>query len=274
VTTPRRVTDARAPAGAGWPDAPAQQPEPPRLEVTGTQVLASGLASVSAAIVASVFGVAGTVIGAAVVSVVFTLGSAVYGFSIRRTKAKLEQSHGIRLPRPTRPRGGTGHTREAGKADGTGNGASPGPLSSTPHGSGSAPGAGWRAWLSRRRWGVTAGVAIVLVSSLAVVTLIELVGQQPLSSMIGRDPSGRTSIGSLLDDGDDAPGEPTTTTTAPDVSPTTDPDATPQEPAPTTAPPRGAPPPAAPGERTTTTAPTTTALAPQAPAAPDDATDE
>ena len=48
---------------------------------------AGALAAVSAAVVASLFGVAGTVIGAAVASVVSTVGAALYGESLRRTNA-------------------------------------------------------------------------------------------------------------------------------------------------------------------------------------------
>ncbi|HEX6238604.1 MAG TPA: hypothetical protein VFZ68_15490, partial [Acidimicrobiales bacterium] len=72
------------------PDQPRHVPREaapaPRLELSGTQVLASGLASLTAAVVASVFGVAGTVIGAAMVGVVWTLGSAVYRYWIGRTQ--------------------------------------------------------------------------------------------------------------------------------------------------------------------------------------------
>jgi hypothetical protein len=77
------------------PDAPSEGDAPRRdghgrIGVSGSQVAASVLASTSAAVVASVFGVAGTVIGAAVVSVVATVGTAAYGLGIRRTRARLQ----------------------------------------------------------------------------------------------------------------------------------------------------------------------------------------
>ncbi len=53
---------------------------------------AGALAAVSAAVVASLFGVAGTVIGAAVASVVSTVGAALYSESLRRTNAQLRRA--------------------------------------------------------------------------------------------------------------------------------------------------------------------------------------
>jgi hypothetical protein len=203
---------------------PAAQTQPTagsRLDVTGTQVCASTLASVSAAVVASFFGVAGTVGGAAVVSVIATAGSAVYSHGIRQTGAKLQDTQADRLTRPLRSWQRPGATREADNPDASG---APGPPASsasthrTPRRDRST--SGWKAWLSQRRWGVVLGVAIVFVASLATVTLIELVGQQPLASITGNEPSGSTSIGSLFDDSaSDTPGD-TPTSTNPTESPT------------------------------------------------------
>ena len=60
-----------------------------RLELSLTQVVAGALAAVSAAWAASTLGVAGTVIGAAVVSVTITVLSAVYQHGARRTAERL-----------------------------------------------------------------------------------------------------------------------------------------------------------------------------------------
>lgn len=65
-------------------------PEPRRrLDLSVTQVVAGALAAVSAAWAASTLGVAGTVIGAAVVSVTITVLSAVYQHGARRTSERL-----------------------------------------------------------------------------------------------------------------------------------------------------------------------------------------
>lgn len=183
-----------------------------KLDVTGTQVCASTLASVSAAAVASIFGVAGTVVGAALASIVATVGSAFYSHGISRTSEKLQQTPVAGLIRP----GVGGLTRRFAAA----------PVSARDDGDGDGDGdgsSGWRAWLAERHWGVVAGVAIVFAGSLLAVTLIELVGQQPLASLTGNDPSGNTSIGSFLDDGGKDGADDDTTDTS--VEPSDDPDA-------------------------------------------------
>lgn len=60
-----------------------------RIELSGVQVAASALAAVSSAFLLSELGAAGTVIGAAIASVVATVGSAVYVHLFRRTGEQL-----------------------------------------------------------------------------------------------------------------------------------------------------------------------------------------
>jgi hypothetical protein len=64
-----------------------------RFQLSAAQVAASSLAAMSAAVVCSYFGVAGTVIGTAVTSLVATIGSALYSYSLRRTRARLRRLH-------------------------------------------------------------------------------------------------------------------------------------------------------------------------------------
>jgi hypothetical protein len=156
------------PDEADEPDEPDGSPPRSRLEVSGTQVVAGALASVSAAVVASLFGAAGTLIGAAVASIVTTVSSAVYGLWIRHTGDKLRQTQGVLPFRPTFPSIPKGRIER------------------------------WRAWLRQRRWGVLAGVGLVFVATMAVVTLVEVVGQRPLSGITDRDSSGSTSIGAVV----------------------------------------------------------------------------
>ncbi len=56
----------------------------PRLQLSATQIIASALAAVTATFGASYLGVAGTVIGAAVASVLTVVGNAVYSHSLQR----------------------------------------------------------------------------------------------------------------------------------------------------------------------------------------------
>jgi hypothetical protein len=62
-----------------------------RFEITGTQVAASVLAAITGAILASYLGVGGTIIGTAVVSVVSTVGAAVYKTYLGRTARRLKE---------------------------------------------------------------------------------------------------------------------------------------------------------------------------------------
>jgi len=181
--------------------------------VTGTQVCASALASVSGAAMASVFGMADTIAGAALVSVVATVGSAVYSLWIRRTHEKLQQTPVtkiVELVSRTSP-GSTGAAgaprigaRVGGSGDGDDDGSPSTPAEPQPASDGEEPGwaSRWTAALSQRRWGVVSGVAVVFVASLVLITLIEVVGQQPLASIAGDERSGGTSIGGLVSSDD------------------------------------------------------------------------
>ena len=60
-----------------------------RIDLSATQVIASMLAAVSGAVAASYLGVAGTVVGAAVMSVASTAGAAVYKHYIGRSRERL-----------------------------------------------------------------------------------------------------------------------------------------------------------------------------------------
>jgi hypothetical protein len=73
---------------------------PERLSLSVAQVAASCLAAISAAVLCSFFGVAGTVIGTAATSIVATVGSAIYGYSLRRTKSRLRRLHQVGAASP------------------------------------------------------------------------------------------------------------------------------------------------------------------------------
>jgi hypothetical protein len=81
-------------------------PRDRRPDVSYAQVAGSALAAVSAAIVASFLGVGGTVLGAALGSVIATMGGAVYAHSFRRAGAKLSETKVLTVV--TRSRAGHG----------------------------------------------------------------------------------------------------------------------------------------------------------------------
>jgi hypothetical protein len=209
--------DAEEPAPDDGPPSPPSLAQ--RLDVTGTQVCASTLASVSAAAVASIFGVTGTIVGAAIMSVIATTGSALYSHGIRRTGAKLQETPVAELTRRLGPWPSAG-------TDPTGAPSRPAAPVTVTGPASRSPSAGWREWLARRRWGVALGVGIVFAATLGVVTLVELAGQRSLADITG-DSAGQTSIGSFLDGSDsgsddgETPGGTSTT-----VAPGDDPSAT------------------------------------------------
>lgn len=173
-------------------DRTADDPPEDRLGISGTQVLAGVLASVSAAVVSSFFGVAGTIVGAAVVSVVATVAGAAYNQGIRRTQARLQQLQSLRLTMPGRrlrpdEAGGDEVPFDADVPAGDEAEAGEGRLVAA------------RRWLGRHRLGLAGGAALVFALSLAIVTGLELLGDRPLS---GQSSAGdRTSIGSLFSGG-------------------------------------------------------------------------
>ena len=85
------------------------EPQQDRVEINWVQVSASALAAVSSAVLLSTVGVAGTIIGAAVGSVVATAGSAIYSYYLRITRERVAQAQAAALDRVARaPAGASG----------------------------------------------------------------------------------------------------------------------------------------------------------------------
>ena len=144
-------------------------------------MVAGALAAVSAAVLASFFGVAGTVIGAALVSVVSTTGSAVYSASLSRTTERLRKVR-------TQLGGGRGTASEDPAGDDTATRVLPAHLD--PRRPAPAP----RSLLARVRWPrVAAYTAAVFGIAMAIVTGIELIGKEPVSALVGGSETSRSS---------------------------------------------------------------------------------
>jgi hypothetical protein len=166
-------------------------PDRPRLQLSATQVIASALAATTATVAASYLGVAGTVIGAAVASVLTVVGNAVYSHSIQRTSDRVRTvvpAAARFAPHPPAP---------------------PVPVPSRPR----TPG--------RRRpgWTVLAAACLGLFAGvLVVVTGVELVAGRPLSDVVqGKDGSGTSLLGTTTHRGKPTPTPAVTVTVTPTV---------------------------------------------------------
>jgi hypothetical protein len=69
-----------------------------RFQLNGTQLIASGAATMTATVAASYFGVAGTLIGAGAVSVLTTVGATLYQHFLDRGKAQIVGRMSVRRP--------------------------------------------------------------------------------------------------------------------------------------------------------------------------------
>jgi hypothetical protein len=142
-----------------------------KIQLSLSQIAASCLAAVSAAVLCSFFGVAGTVIGTAIASLFATIGSALYAHSLRRTKARLRRLHqaGAAAPPLTEV---FKTTRQQG-----------------------------REWLDQIQWRLVAiGAAAVFVVSIGLVTIIEISAGQSFAGLFGVSHAGSrdSTLGSLV----------------------------------------------------------------------------
>lgn len=186
---------------------------------SGLQVTASALAAVTATALLSTLGVAGTLVGAAISSIVTVFANYLYSNSLRRTAERVAAAPPVQKVR-ARTRTGTtavlkvpaGH-EAAGARDGatvalaTGQGATVRPVDGTGPGRADrtepAPAGGrlerlrgaWRSVVDRygyRRIVVT--VLAFFAAVLAVVTLIELAAGKPLSDVVRNEKGTGTSL--------------------------------------------------------------------------------
>lgn len=163
------------------PEQPTNLPRRPHLQLSATQLIASALAAVTATIAASYLGVSGTVVGAAIASVVTVTGNAVYGHSIRRTRERVRTAVPVAsrwLP-----------TESAERTERTERGEAADPTADSLRAGRERPGSR----LPRRL--AIASVA-VFAAVLALVTSVELVAGRPLSDLLrGKSGQGTTVFG-------------------------------------------------------------------------------
>ena len=222
------------------------------------QIAASASGAVLSALIASVFGVSGTVIGVAVGSIVATTVTAIVWESIERTHSKVRDvvvQKGHRLPLVHRwaTRGAAGEVKADVRSSAIEASVDAGPGSEPASGNAPArsatagapdleevgetrlvawsrariprptPAGAHRRPARQPRWPLVVTVAASFVLALGLVTLVEVLGGRPLSSLIGASSSsGGTSAGNFLTSTPpEAPPAATTTTTAPPRTTTT-----------------------------------------------------
>jgi hypothetical protein len=191
-------------------DERAPAPAEPPAHVTITQIVASALAAVTATVTLSWLGVAGTIVGAAIASVVTVIGNTVYSRSLRRTQDRVLALRKTILPAPSgsvAPPAVPGHD--------PGSGASPPPGATRVERPSFWPRLAARYGRGRMLVAVT---VLLFVGILATVTVVELATGKPLSDLL----RGRRATGTTLFDGGTNGGTPSrqATPTATPTSPT------------------------------------------------------
>jgi len=172
---------------------PEEQREQPS-RISPIAIIAGALASLSAAVVASYFGVAGTFIGTAVVSVVSSLAAALYAGLLGRTRGLVQRTTITTVLHAPTPHPEDRDARASAEAPGE-RGPSSGPGEGEPsdHRRG-----GGLAGFSWRRSALVVGVAVLIFAiAIGAVTGIEAAIKEPIATALGVRDKGqaRTSVG-------------------------------------------------------------------------------
>ena len=187
------------------------------LGLSTAQVVGSVLAAVTGAVLASTMGVTGTVIGAAVASLVATIGSAIYTWSLRRTTVAVQKTAAqVRqaalesgpLPRTvaqgplrttkeraaasTAEQGPDGPNQDPNQDQGQDQGQDPDDQQSE------EPDPDEDSWRRSIPWGkVLLASLAVTVLALAGITVVEAIAGKPISSVTGGSDSQGTTVGNV-----------------------------------------------------------------------------
>jgi hypothetical protein len=218
--------------------------EKPRIEINWVQTMAGALAAVTSAVLLSTFGVAGTLIGAALGSLALTIGNAVYSYSLRLTRERVAAAQSVAAARiglaQSRVRGGADAEDLAEVVEDLDQAQAV--LEDAAEEDEAVPG-GWRAVLAGLPWKRIAAIstAIFVIAMLAILAFELVTGRAVSTYTGGSEDDRRTSIpgmggGADRDSGttpDPRPGDDATTdsgeedllvpeaeTTAPGPSPT------------------------------------------------------
>ncbi|MEJ7726611.1 MAG: hypothetical protein WKH47_06305 [Actinomycetes bacterium] len=208
-----------------------------RPSVSSIQLMSNALAAVTAAVVGSRLGIAGTLVGAAAGSVIATTGTAMYGHWLDRTASRVRTV--VRLPAAR-----TSSSRTSDSADAT-------VVLADVDDSPSEPAAAVPRPRRQPTWRtVGLAAAATFVVAIGSITAFEAIVGEPVSTLTGADAGGGTTLGRAVDPGPAAPpadapapvptstGAPVPTTApTPASSPTPTPTSTPAPTQPSTTPP-------------------------------------
>ena len=212
----------------------SEEPEEHKLSISTTQVIASALAAMSVAFMTSWLGTAGTIIGACIGSIIATVGTAAYSWSLRRTSAVVKQTAAqVRrtalltntLPRtvaqgPMRNQDDAQGEQPAPErtGDNTGDDTGDEATSARPADDNSVltpaeqaavdaevdPGARTGRWDGFPWKKTLLATGAVLLLAIGGITVLEVVTGQSMSSLSGHEDSNGTTVGNVLDKGNDA----------------------------------------------------------------------
>jgi|tagenome__1003787_1003787.scaffolds.fasta_scaffold20721415_1 hypothetical protein len=159
------------------------------MEFNVIKIVASALASITAAVAASRFGIDGTLMGAGLMSLIASVSTAFYSSTMNTTKAVAKRSLGREDP--------TAEGQEAATpAEGTAEGEQVPAAASSPVDPSPRSRFAWLRWEQ-----VAAATVLIFAVSMGVITAIEAVAKEPVSVLVGAQPTGaKTSIGAAFSD--------------------------------------------------------------------------
>ena len=222
---------------------------PQKLEIDWFRTTGGALAAVSSAVLLSTLGAAGTIIGAALGSVIATVGGALYSQGLVRSRQRLVQAQGAALRkvgvaqaevrRAGRRQGGTSTVdAHLAHAQATLDDAK-GDLDAL---SDEAAGTGWRARLALLPWKRIALVAAGLFAlAVVAITAFELVVGRSVSEITTGSQGGGSTISHVVGGGTNQPSRDQQTPPADPASPSATPSQAPSEQANPSSGPAGAP---------------------------------
>lgn len=167
-----------------------------RFRVSGIQVAAGAAAAATAAFAASALGVAGTIVGAALVSATFTVLAAVYDHSMRSARARLAETRLVEVAR----KGGAGAADLPSEvAESTTGDGGPGQAAEEDEPTLVLPALDLEG-ADGYHWRRIAVVSLLLFGlAMAAITAFELVTGRPISSLFTGDDKSGTTIGRVVD---------------------------------------------------------------------------